>query len=305
LVAGTTYTYTVTPRDEVNTGIESVPLSVTTKSSVVKLTGPASVLPGETFEVTYSGVNLPSGVLAQDLIFEYDPAKLELAGDPVSLDDTQFVIAGHKLAGNKLRVLAVHLDDKQADPNGDLLKLTLKAKSDAEGITSIVLSQLVTADDEAETSHEGTSHSLRIQQADKSALQALIAEAQAKHDEATEGNGVGEYPAGSKAILQAAIDQARAVANDATATQSEVDQAAAALQAALQAFLDSVNKPVPGDFNSDGKVSIGDLSLMVPAYGKTSADADWSTWAKYDLNNDGAIDILDLAMLARMILDGQ
>lgn len=96
-------------------------------------------------------------------------------GDPVSLDDTQLVIAGHKLAGNKLRVLAVHLDDKQSDPNGDLLK----------------------------------------------------------------------------------------------------------------------------------KVSIGDLSLMVPAYGKTSADADWSTWAKYDLNNDGAIDILDLAMLARTILDGQ
>jgi len=304
LAPDTTYTYTVVPRDEVNLGMVSDPLPVTTSAAVVKLTGPAAVHPGEVFELTYSGVSLPSGILVQDLIFEYDPDKLELLDDPESLDAEDFVILGYKLVDNKLRVLAVHLGDRRTEANGDLLKLRMKAKPDAEGTTSIELSEVAVADGYGhETSFEGASHILNIRLADRSALLSLIAEAQAKHDQATEGSGVGEYPAGAKAALQAAIDQARAVANDPTATQAQVDQAVASLQSALQAFLDSVNKPIPGDFNQDGKISIGDLSLMVVAYGKTSGDEDWLTWAQYDLNDDGAVDILDLAILARKILE--
>ncbi|MBP1965361.1 FIVAR domain-containing protein [Paenibacillus aceris] len=50
------------------------------------------------------------------------------------------------------------------------------------------------------------------------------------------GTQVGQYPAGSKATLQAAIDKAKGVANAADATQQQVDQTAADLDAALQAF---------------------------------------------------------------------
>lgn len=64
-----------------------------------------------------------------------------------------------------------------------------------------------------------------------------------------------------------------------------------------------INKPtVPGDFNNDDRVSVGDLALLAKAYGKTSDSPDWDQVKKYDLNNDGTIDIEDLVGLARLIL---
>lgn len=47
------------------------------------------------------------------------------------------------------------------------------------------------------------------------------------------GSQVGQYPAGSKASLQAAIDKAKGAANAADATQQQVDQTATELDAAL------------------------------------------------------------------------
>jgi hypothetical protein len=42
--------------------------------------------------------------------------------------------------------------------------------------------------------------------------------------------------------------------------------------------------------------------ILAAAYGKTSADPNWSQYKKSDLNSDGKIDIEDIAMLARWIL---
>jgi hypothetical protein len=272
-----------------------------------KLMGPVTVQPGETFNLIYRGKDLESGVIAQDLTFEFDPTMLELVSDPVSMADGQFVVVDHKQVGGKLRVLGIHLGDKQTDPNGDLLRLSLRAKPESSGNTSILLSRLITADaNGVETTLGGASHSLRIQQqvvVDKSALNALIADAQVKHDQASEGSGVGHYPTGSKAELQAVIDQARDVANNPEANQMAVDQAAAQLQTALQTFLNSVIRPISGDFNNDNKISIGDLAMAVQAYGKSSTDSDWSSWKQFDLNEDGTVDIQDLVVLATRILN--
>ncbi|WP_171682917.1 family 43 glycosylhydrolase [Paenibacillus planticolens] len=59
---------------------------------------------------------------------------------------------------------------------------------------------------------------------------------------------------------------------------------------------------VPGDVNSDGKVSVGDLGIIAAAYGKTSADPDWAKYRSADINHDGKVDIEDLAAVARLIL---
>ncbi|WP_314586302.1 discoidin domain-containing protein [Paenibacillus terrigena] len=59
---------------------------------------------------------------------------------------------------------------------------------------------------------------------------------------------------------------------------------------------------IPGDFNHDGKVSIGDLALMALNYGKTTASPDWEKIKHMDLKKDGVIDILDLAEVASLIL---
>ncbi|WP_356711725.1 dockerin type I domain-containing protein [Paenibacillus sp. CECT 9249] len=122
------------------------------------------------------------------------------------------------------------------------------------------------------------------------------------HDAAEEGTGVGQYPAGSKAILQSAIDAAKAVADRAEASQEEIDAAEAALRAALNAFKESVHSGVPGDLNGDGKVSIGDLAIVAAHYGKTSSSPDWNIAKKADMNGDGKIDIDDLAAVAKLIL---
>jgi hypothetical protein len=58
--------------------------------------------------------------------------------------------------------------------------------------------------------------------ADKQALEALIIEAQEKHNAAVEGNEVGQYPEGSKAKLQAEIDQAKIVLENPESSISEM-----------------------------------------------------------------------------------
>lgn len=59
----------------------------------------------------------------------------------------------------------------------------------------------------------------------------------------------------------------------------------------------------PGDTNTDGKVSVGDLALVAASYGKDSTSPDWNAVKQYDTNQDGVIDIADLAFIARTILE--
>jgi len=71
---------------------------------------------------------------------------------------------------------------------------------------------------------------------DFSVLDAKIAEAQVIHDAATEGTELGNYEAGSKAELQDAIDLAQGVRDTDCVSQTEVDNAVVALDAALVEF---------------------------------------------------------------------
>ncbi|WP_158560414.1 cohesin domain-containing protein [Paenibacillus contaminans] len=57
------------------------------------------------------------------------------------------------------------------------------------------------------------------------------------------------------------------------------------------------------DINQDGKVTIGDLSIMAAHYGKDSSSPDWQQVKKADINGDGKIDILDLAAVAKKIVE--
>ncbi|WP_171681572.1 glycosyl hydrolase 2 galactose-binding domain-containing protein [Paenibacillus planticolens] len=138
---------------------------------------------------------------------------------------------------------------------------------------------------------------------EKEALSAIINTAQSSHDSAVEGTKAGQYPAGSKATLLAAIASARTVYNNAGATQAQVDQATNDLRVALAAFNALVIKPTPGDMNGDGKVSIGDLAVIASNYGRSSTDPDWDLYKFADLNGDGKIDIVDLAIIASKILE--
>lgn len=73
----------------------------------------------------------------------------------------------------------------------------------------------------------------------KSSLKDAITEAQTLHDNAVEGAEPGQYPVGSKAILQAAIQAAIAVRDDADATLEQVEDAEDALYEAIHTFEES------------------------------------------------------------------
>ncbi|MBB6729837.1 S-layer homology domain-containing protein [Cohnella zeiphila] len=74
------------------------------------------------------------------------------------------------------------------------------------------------------------------QPVDFSALETAISDAQAKADAATEGLATGEYEPGAKDELQAAINAAAEVRDNAASTQEDVDAALTALTAAVDAF---------------------------------------------------------------------
>ncbi|MFX3635376.1 MAG: discoidin domain-containing protein [Candidatus Pristimantibacillus sp.] len=59
---------------------------------------------------------------------------------------------------------------------------------------------------------------------------------------------------------------------------------------------------IPGDINGDGKVSVGDLALIAVHYGKDSTGSDWLQIKHMDLDASGTIDIADLSMVAREII---
>ncbi|WP_053372798.1 NEAT domain-containing protein [Paenibacillus sp. FJAT-27812] len=94
---------------------------------------------------------------------------------------------------------------------------------------------------------------------DASALNALIKTAQETHDAAVEGTKAGNFKAGSKALLAAAITDAQA-AGQAPQSQAIIDAAAAKLKQALDTFqaakigVDPIPNPNPG--SSDGQYSI-------------------------------------------------
>jgi hypothetical protein len=133
---------------------------------------------------------------------------------------------------------------------------------------------------------------------DKTALNAAIALAQSKLAKATEGTKVGQYRTGSKTALNDAITAAVTVRNNARATQGEVDQAAAALEAALQHFLKQLISLIDGQT----QITIRDLSILAQYFGMTSADPEWHKIQHADLFDDGMIDIRSLAAIAQMVL---
>jgi endo-alpha-N-acetylgalactosaminidase len=285
----------------------SLPVVVPAKSeqpNKVLFDGVNTVLAGGSFDLTYGLANTAENILAQDLTFTYDPAKVELVG--VKSVSDGLTIVDKKLTEGQVRILVVKIGgNSETVANNDLLQLHWKSKSLHESSsTTITISKLLIANAIGEeTSLAVTSHGIAIAYVDKASLQALISEAQQWHDGAAEGTLVGQYPVGSKANLLAAISTAIEVINNASASQDDVAQAASTLNAALATFKALIITGTAGDLNHDTKVSIGDLAIVAKHYGATSADADWNSIKLADVNQDGVIDIADLAWIATKILN--
>jgi galactosylceramidase len=266
------------------------------------LSGPAKVNAGEEFELSYAISGITEDVFAQQAAFTYDPSKIEF----ISAESLkyEFATVDTSIAG-KARFLAASTGQAVA-ANGDILKLRWRAKQAMASTTATIAVTNVELGlaEGKELSASGTAHRVEIVYVDKSSLNARISQAQGVHDSAQEGSAVGQYPAGSKAKLLAAIEAARAVAADVAAGSEQVEQALAVLTAELSSFEASVITRMHGDLNGDGKFSIGDLGMAAQYYGKTSSDPNWDVHRVADLNQDGKVDILDISAVAQKIIEG-
>ncbi len=267
------------------------------------LTGLQQVAPGQTFDLTMglTGVtqSVYQSVYAQELTLHYDPEKLQL-DSITSLKDGFQVVDQKETAPGQIRIVMASVGTN-VPAQGDMLaiKFTAKRVTQATDKTTFSLDNVVIANGQGnELQVSGASHEIQISKSvDKSLLNALIASAQAKYNAAVEGNRDGLYAIGSKAQLQSAIAAASATANDPNTTQQQVDNAKAALEAAIQWF---DTKRITADVNNDGRISIGDLAIVSGVYGKQQGQTGWNE--KADVNHDGTIDIMDLAIIAKAIL---
>ncbi len=62
-----------------------------------------------------------------------------------------------------------------------------------------------------------------------------------------------------------------------------------------QAAVIDLPQPVEGDIDGDGDVDLGDLAIMLGAYGTCQGDPNYDPLA--DLSGDGCVDLVDLAVL--------
>lgn len=62
-------------------------------------------------------------------------------------------------------------------------------------------------------------------------------------------------------------------------------------------------KPEEGDTNVDGAINVADFALVAYYFGTQKEDDNWEQ-AKYaDVNGDEEVNIVDLSILAKKILD--
>jgi len=228
------------------------------------LSGPETAVRGQQVDWTVGVTGVTYGFTALDVIVRYDPSKLEF--DTVT-DDTYGYL---KLAPNAIESLrqnftvldtAVRPADGQVrvimassgeagavTTDGNLFVLRGRVKADAApGSTTVRLSDFqVSRNGEPGTVElSQASLTLIVHLADKTALNAVIAEAQALYDTSPEGTQPGQYPPAAKAMLRSAIDAAIAVRDNPASTQVQVDTAVAMLQNAMTAFRNSVILPPP------------------------------------------------------------
>jgi hypothetical protein len=250
-------------------GIKSAELNVTVTAAsaerdMATLSGNASVIAGQDTEWTVGAESLSSNFTALDVIFHYDPQKFEFQtvgeGASLSLDPSaiqslkpNFAVFGSAVKPElgQIRIIMVTSGEPQAGiDGGNLFSLHGKVKAGAPAGNAIVSLSDFEVSDNGNGSIMNVSRaslSVEVILADKTALNAAIEQAEALHAAAIEGTQPGQFPAGSKEALQAAINSAIAVKNDASATGEQVAAALNALNVAVKVFTDSVIPTVPGD----------------------------------------------------------
>ncbi|GBG11225.1 hypothetical protein PAT3040_06017 [Paenibacillus agaridevorans] len=228
-------------------------------------------MPGQEIELTVGVNHVETDFTALEVIVHYDPEVLEFTttqdGDAVMLADEaieslhpNYAIAGAVRADLGQIYILMFTSGNQHALSGTepLFKLHGQVKEDAAigEATTVALSGFELSFEGAVRLPDTAQAAVNIQivasveAADKTALLAAIASAETLLQHAVIGTAPGQYPASAKSALEQTIQSAKNVRDQADAAQSAVDQAAAALHAAVQQFANSVIPVVPAELTA-------------------------------------------------------
>ncbi|RTE09205.1 DUF7594 domain-containing protein [Paenibacillus whitsoniae] len=280
---------------------EVAPLTIASSVANV-LEGAATINAGEEVAYTYhlNGVAQSAypKIYAQDILISYDTSKLEFVS-AASIKPNYTIVGDPELTPGQIRIKMASIGEAGVvTGNENLLTLRFRGKSSATASTTVITAVSDITDTVSKKTTVSGSLSIQLPALDKTALSAMITSAQTLLANAVEGTYAGQYPAGSKNVLSSAITAAIAVRDNTSASQSQVTSAVTTLEAAIGVFTASVHARQREDVNGIGGIDIVDLGLVAKNYGKTSAALDWQTIKNCDINDDGIINIVDLAAVA-------
>nr|WP_275942573.1 carbohydrate-binding protein [Paenibacillus alba] len=266
----------------------------------------SSVQPGSSFTVAVSADNVTQSVYAQDITLSYDSNVFDYVSAAGANNNIQIVTEDKATAG-KVRLITASTGVGISGASTPVLNLTFKVKTGVQntnGTIAATQAKFGVAPEgtviEAALGSKSISVGAIVVVVDKTALTTAIASAQSLYDTAVVGTAAGQYPQAAKDAIGAELTAAKAVRDSASATQSQVDNSVTLLGSAVAAFKAAVIKSA--DLNNDGSIDVGDLAIVAYYYGKDSNSTEWTKAKNADMNNDNKIDIFDLAYVASKIL---
>jgi regulation of enolase protein 1 (concanavalin A-like superfamily) len=277
-------------------------------SPATVLTADSSVNPEATLTVGIGLNNLDQIVHAYDITLSYDPDVFEYVSAS-GVGDNIIIVKEDKATVGKVRLIAANIGGVSGEST-PVMNITFKVKGGVEntaGIIAITSAKLGVGPQGTVIQATLDSKSVAIGSSeptiDKTALIMAIDNAQSLYDAAVVGTQPGQYPQEAKDALNTAINEAKAVRDDSSATQAEIDSAVAALNNAVDIFKAAVVEEATPDINNDGNINVGDIALVAYYYDKDWTDTEWQIAKAADMNGDGKIDIEDLAYVALKIED--
>ncbi|MDD9267274.1 NPCBM/NEW2 domain-containing protein [Paenibacillus sp. GCM10023248] len=277
------------------------------------LTGPAAVQAGAAFSTRFGLNNVTasvySAVYAADITLAFDAGAIDLVSvDPLISGFTE--IQTHTDVPGQVRIIAVSQGDTGVvTTSGDIFTFNWIAKPNSLSTTTNLVLTNVSVSNGLGQKLDAAPANLTVSvtaavTVDKTTLQTVLHAAQSIYDRAVEGTQAGQYAAGSKAMLLSAIQAASAAGANPAAAQQQLDEAANRLNQAIQSFHQQmITVFAREDINGDNVIDIGDLGLAALHYGKSPESSDWNEAQKADLNHDNKINMQDVVIIARLILE--
>ena len=271
-----------------------------TQQPVVVLTGSDSVQPGVSFAVGISLNNVVQPVYSEDITLSYDPAVFEYESIASVDENINIFTEG---SDGALRIVGANIGGL-AESSSPIANVSFRVKSGVSNTTSTisVKSAILGVMPNGKVIDAGLSSKsitvTAISAVNKTALGSALETARSKYDNAVVGIDNGCYWQAEKDIFQVAIAAANTVYENTNSTQAEVDNATAALIAAINKFEASVIDPSTGDVDKSSEIDVADLAIVAYYYGAVYGSEDWAAAVIADINKDGKVDIVDLAFIA-------